>query len=182
MLLGRVVGAHGVRGELRVRWLGDGPGNLLAVDEVDLADPARGPDDPTPRHRRVTGGGLGRQGEVRLALEGVEDRDAARALLGCWVAVPSEALPPLPEGEFYWYELVGCRVETAAGEPLGTVEELWETGAHDVLVVRDAAGRRHLVPAAREILREVDRAGRRLVVDPPEGLLEPEGPTERGRG
>ncbi len=115
----------------------------------------------------------GRPGEVRMGLAGIGDRDSAEALRGSFVFGDPENLPELPPGEHYWYELVGCRVETRSGEPVGTVKEIWETGAHDVLVVEDRDGRRVLLPTAREFLREVDVAGRRVVIDEIPGLLDP---------
>src|SRR5262249_59468710 len=74
----------------------------------------------------------------------------------------------------YQYELVGCRVEDASGRVLGVVQGIWETGAPDVLIVVDAEQREHLIPAAREILREVDVARRRIAIDAPPGLLSKE--------
>lgn len=172
-MLGRVQGAHGVRGRIRVRYFGDGPGNLLGARRVALAAAELGPDDPAPLEFEVEGGGAGRQGEARLALRGIGDRDAADALRGRWVLVSAGALEPLPEGEHYWYELVGCRVESATGAALGVVRELWETGAHDVMVVEDDEGRRRLLPTADALLREVDVRGRRIVVEELPGLLDP---------
>jgi 16S rRNA processing protein RimM len=168
-----VVGAHGVRGEIRVRVFGDGPENLLGVRSVALADPERGEDDPAPLEFEIVGGGRGRQGEARLALRGVADREAAQALRGRWVLARAAELRPLPEGEHYWYELVGCRVESTAGGVIGTVRELWETGAHDVLVVERQDGRRVLVPTAAALMREVDVVEQRIVVEDLPGLFEP---------
>jgi 16S rRNA processing protein RimM len=67
---------------------------------------------------------------------------------------------------------VGCRVEDGAGREIGVVRGIWETGAADVLVIEDAAGREILVPAAESVLREVDLAGGRVVIDAPPGLLD----------
>ncbi len=169
-MLGRVAGAHGVRGEIRVRWLGDGPDTLLGAGELGLA---REPDDPAPRSYEVQQGGTGRAGEVRLKLRGVDDRDQAAELRGCFVTMDAASTPPLPEGEYYWYQLVGCRVETAAGEPVGTVRELLEAGAHDVLAVEGDDGRTRLIPTAREFLLEIDVEQARIVVRDLEGLLDP---------
>jgi 16S rRNA processing protein RimM len=173
-VLGRVVGAHGVRGELRVRWLGDGPENLLRVARVRLADPGRGRDDPDAPVREIEGGREGRSGEVRLRLRGVLDRDAAEALRGRWVVAEENELAALPEGEFYWYQLVGCRVETPEGRAVGVVRELWDAGAHDVLVVEAGDGSQRLIPTAGPLLREVDPAARRIVVHDLPGLLDPQ--------
>lgn len=174
VVLGRIVGAHGVRGALRVRVLGDGPEHLLAQPVLWLSTRGEAPEsDPAARRAEVIRAAAGRPGEVRLELAGVGDRDAASALAGSFVLAPVEALPALPEGEHYWYELVGCRVEDEGGRVLGTVRELWETPAHDLLVVEDERGREHLVPACDPFLDDVDVARRRIRVRTLPGLLSP---------
>jgi 16S rRNA processing protein RimM len=170
VVLGRVVGAHGVRGEIRVRWFGDGPENLLGAKRVELAD-ARGPLDPAPIGCEIEGGGRGRAGEVRLTVRGVEGREAAEALRGRLVLIEASALPPAPPGEVYWYQLVGCRVELPSGESVGHVRELWDAPAHDVLVVVGADGRDRLIPVA--LARELDVAARRIVIEDLPGLTNP---------
>jgi len=170
--MGVVVGAHGLRGELRVRYLGDDGAGLEAMPTVELS---RGSDDPEARRHRVLRVAEGRRGEVRLLLEGIDDRDAAEAQRGRQVIGEARYLEPLGAGEYRCYELVGCRVYRAdepQGEPVGTVREIWETGAHDVLVVEDEEGQRHLLPAARALLREVDPVGRRIVYEMIPGLLD----------
>jgi len=112
----------------------------------------------------------GRRSELRVALEGVADRDAAEALRGRRVLVETAELEVLPEGEYYGYQLVGCRIEGQDGAPIGTLREIWETGGPDLLVVEGEGGREHLLPAA--LLREVDVEGRRAVVELVPGLLD----------
>ncbi len=168
--LGRVVGAHALAGQVRVRFFGDGPENLLGCPFVFLGERR---DDPAAARYAVRGGGQGRGGEVRLSLEGVDDRDAAEALRGSLVLVDSHVLEPLDEDEFYWHELIGCTVETEAGERLGSVRELWNTGGHDVLVVIGERGQ-VLIPTVREIMKRVDRSQGRIVIDPIPGLLNEE--------
>ena len=170
IVLGEIVGAHGLRGELRVRIAGDSVDNLLEAESLWVG---RSVDDPGARRFRVRGGGPGRSGEVRLRLEGVDDRDAAEALGRQVLMIEAGALPKLPEGEFYWHELVGCRVESELGRPLGCVREIWETGAHDVLVVVDDDGLHRLVPTADALMKQVDLEARRIVVAELPGLLEP---------
>ena len=166
---GCIVGAHALRGEVRVRFFGDGPQHLLALRAVWLA---RQRGDPEARRHEVLRSGTGRGGEVRLGLEGVGDRSAAEALRGLLVLGSAESLEPLGEGELYWHQLIGCRVETQAGEPVGRVREIWQTGGHDVLVVDTDDGRPVLVPTAREIMTRVDLDDRRIVIDAIPGLLE----------
>jgi 16S rRNA processing protein RimM len=156
-----------------VRWFGDDPAHLLGSPSLWLADPALGADDPQAERHEIEGGGRGRAGEVRLKLRGVDDRDAAEALRGRLVLADEKTLAPLPEGEHYWFQLVGCQVTSAAGEPIGRVRELYETGAHDVLVVAGADGRDRLIPTARALLQEVDVAGRRIVLADLPGLTDP---------
>ena len=167
--LGRVVGSHGLRGAVRVRFFGDDPQHLMNAEEVWLGE---GREDRHAKSFGVLSGGMGRAREVRLELAGVADRDAADALRGRYVLALARDLEPLQADEFYWHELVGCSVYTEAGIRVGEVCEIWETGAHDVLVVRDAEGRQNLIPTARELTREIDREARRIVVASLPGLID----------
>jgi 16S rRNA processing protein RimM len=171
IVLGRVAGAHALDGEIRVQFFGDGPEQILGMHEVNLgADPEGG----SARTRRVRSARPGRSGEVRLVLEDVDDRYAAEALGGLYVTMDAGQLETLPEGEHYWFELIGCRVEGKDGAGIGTVREIWETGAHDVLVIDADDGSQKLVPTADEIVEEVDIEGRRIVIEVIPGLLDPE--------
>ena len=170
VVLGEVVGAHGTRGELRVRLLGDGPANLLRVPEIELVGASAA--DVLGRHA-VSGARPGRRGEVRIALAGIASREAAAALAGLLVAADARHLEPLPDGEYYCFELVGCAVEATDGRRLGTLRAHWDTGAHGVLVVEGDNGEEVLLPAAAALLREVDLSQRRIVIEVPEGLLDP---------
>jgi 16S rRNA processing protein RimM len=172
VVLGRVVGAHGIRGQIRVRWLGDGPENLLNAKRVELAD-ARGDEDPAPLAVEIEGGTRGRAGEVRLALRGVDRREAAEALRGRMVLVAAAELPALADGEAYWFQLVGCRVELPSGEAVGRVREIWDTPVHDTLVVEGPDGRDRLIPAAPGIVRQLDVAAGRVVIEDLPGLTDP---------
>ena len=173
--LGRIVGAHGLRGELRVRASGDDVESLASLTHVHLA-PGEGSDAAAralaSTARRLEGVRSGRAGECRVALEGVNDRDQAEALRGHGLWVAADALPELEAGEFYAYQLVGCQVvEASDGRVVGTVVRVLETGGRDVLEVETPSGPPALVPAVEPILQEVDLAARRIAVDAPPGLL-----------
>ena len=171
VVIGKVVGAHATQGELRVQWLGDGPGNLMRARRVAFGASAA---DPALRWHTVKRVAPGRGGEVRAEVEGIETREAAAALAGLFAIVDSSELEPLPPGEHYWFEWIGCAVSTDDGRALGTVKEIWDAGAHDVLVVEEEeTGRELLLPVVRALLREVDVIGRRIVIEVPEGLLAP---------
>jgi 16S rRNA processing protein RimM len=167
--VGRIVGAHGLRGELRVRVEGGDTANLMGIATLWLAQDEGTSSAVAHTIERVR---EGRSGECRMALAGITDRNAAEALRGATLWVRAEDLPPLEPGEYYAYELVGCRVEDTTGKAIGLVARIWETGAQDLLVIAAPEGGEHLVPAAEPILQEVDLSARRLVIDPPPGLLD----------
>ncbi len=167
--LGYVVGAHALKGELRVRWLGDGPDNLLSAEGLWLGE---SPSDSNALFYAVRGVGSGRHGEVRVKLQGVDDRTAAEGLRGRAVLVDADQLAPLAEGEFYWHELIGFQVETLDGAEIGPVIEIWDTGAHDLLVVQAHSGSRKLIPTAREIMKEIKADEGRIVIDALPGLID----------
>lgn len=100
---------------------------------------------------------------VVVKLAGVDDRDKASELIGGEIAIPLAQLPPLAKGEYYWAQLVGLEVVTLAGQRLGTVDHLFETGANDVLVVRN--GKEHWLPVTPEVIRAVDLDAGRVRVD-----------------
>jgi 16S rRNA processing protein RimM len=106
-----------------------------------------------------------------LGLDGIGDRDAAAALTGMRLLVRSADLPALADGEFYHHELHGFAMVTTEGRVLGTIESTFSTGTSDVWVVRDGE-RERLVPIIADVVREIDRRGRRVVIDAMPGLLD----------
>ena len=106
-----------------------------------------------------------RHGKALLAcLEGVDDRDMARSLIGCEIAIERDQLPPAPPGEYYWADLMGLKVVTTQGVDLGVVDHLLETGANDVLAV--AGDRERLIPFVRgQSVVNVDLEGGVIEVD-----------------
>ena len=163
--LGEVVGPHGVRGTLRVRLFGDDARHVARAGRIYLGSSG---DDTRARAFEVKRVETGRTGEALLVLDGVEGREAAEALGGLLVLGDPELLEALPEGEFYWYELIGCQVWSDAGAYLGRVTGWIETGAHDVFVVQGEGGDEQLLPAAQDLLQEVDPAAGRIVLSVPE--------------
>lgn len=137
--MGRVLGAHGIRGALRVRSEADPPEGLLDYAEWWLLRP---PSVPLRVH--PVAGDLATAG-LLVQLEGIDDRDAAEALKGAEVAVDRALLPPLPDGEYYWTDLEGLAVVTLDGVALGRIAHLVDYGAHPLMVIRDGS-RERLVP------------------------------------
>lgn len=106
-----------------------------------------------------------------IGLAGIETIEAAEGLAGLELRIPAERLATLPPGAFYHHDLVGCRVETRAGATVGTVEAVEGTPGASRLVVAGSAGE-ILIPLAEEICTTIDVRARRIVIDPPSGLLD----------
>lgn len=157
MILGRIVGVHGIRGWVKVQSWTRPPENILEFPDWWLEHGSEW--EPVKViAARAQGKGL------VCAIEGVEDRDIARErLVGRHVAVPRSDLPAPEADEVYWSDLQGMAVETVDGAALGEVDHLIETGANDVLVVR--GDRERLIPYTDAVVVQVDLAARRLRVD-----------------
>ncbi|MGH7779225.1 MAG: ribosome maturation factor RimM [Candidatus Binataceae bacterium] len=163
--IGRIAGAHGLNGALRMR--PDNPdSNSFAHAEsvtLELGDNRR-------EYVLVSAGRAG-AGMIRLIVEGVSDVEQAEALKGATVMVETSELPAAAPGEFYYYQAVGCEVVLTDGRKIGIVQEVLSTGANDVLVVRN--GRKEtLVPVIADVVKEMDMDARRIVIEPVPGLLE----------
>jgi 16S rRNA processing protein RimM len=158
--LGKVARALGLRGLLGVA---GSEGALGTLQRVTLRRPGEDGVEKVVVEARP-------QGRLwALQVAGVTDRSAAEAWVGAEVLAAREDLGEAGEGRFFWVDLEGLPVVTVGGEPIGTVIGLVETGAVDVLVVKGER-REVLVPLAPYV--KVDLEARRVVVDPPEGLLE----------
>ena len=149
--LAAIAGAHGVKGELRLKLFSDGVESLS-------------------RHKKLYVGGVERRlhsvrdGKNPVArFEGIDDRSAAEALHGSLVEVDRSALPPLEQGEYYHADLIGLPTVDRAGNPLGIVVAVENYGAGDLLEIEGEHGRRSLIPF-REGIADLD--GGRIVVDP----------------
>ena len=158
VLLGRVLGAFGVRGELKIESFTEPKAAILRYLPWLLRD-VRG-------NQRELGDVRGRdtnKGPVATLPE-VADRDAAEALRGTEIWVPRSALPPPGPGEYYWVDLEGLRVVTVDGVELGTVSHLLATGANDVLVVRGE--RERMIPFVQpQFVTAVDVQAGTVTVD-----------------
>jgi 16S rRNA processing protein RimM len=108
--------------------------------------------------------------DLLLKLEGIDTPEDGEDLRDCLLEVPESELRPLAEGEFYRFQVVGLRVYDGEGNAIGKVTEVLPTGGNDVYVVRGPQGD-VLVPAIDDVVREIDVAGGRMVVELMEGML-----------
>jgi len=154
--MGRIVAPYGIRGWVKIQPQTDAVDGLLSYPSWWLAR-----DQDWKEFKLVEGRAHGATLVARL--EGCEDRDQAFALRGLQVAVPRSALPPPQSGEYYWCDLIGLAVENAQGEKLGQVEDVFATGANDVIVVR--GDRERLIPFIESVVLGVEFENSRVLVD-----------------
>lgn len=169
--VGAIVGAHGVRGQVRIKSFTELPADVAAYGTVESEDGGR------RFGLKVMGES---KGLIIARIEGVNDRNAAEALKGTGLYVPRERLPDTGEDEFLYSDLVGLRAETAAGEVLGRVRGVANYGAGDVLDIGLAAGGNLMVAFTRAAVPVVDVAGGRVVVEPPAYAPDEEGESREG--
>ena len=167
--VGRIIGAHGREGEIRVKSTSDVPGRFDEGQTLYVSRDGVSPEEQTYQIARTRSTGSKGNDILIISLQGFRDRDQALRLAGLWLCVPQSEVPSAEEGEYFHYELLGLKVRTVEGEDLGEVAEILETGSNDVYVVKGAAGE-ILVPALSKVVREIDIAAGLMVVDLPEGL------------
>jgi 16S rRNA processing protein RimM len=164
-LVGRIARAHGNRGQVIVDLATDfpeerfRPGSVLHIRRGGAVQPLTVAEVRFHRGRPI------------IAFAGVDTMDAAEALAAHELRISAEALHPLPPGSFYHHDLTGCAVVTQRGEAVGQVVGVEGDSAGSRLVVQGKTGE-VLVPLAADICVSVDVRGRRIVIEPPEGLLE----------
>ncbi|RRQ26924.1 ribosome maturation factor RimM [Rhodococcus sp. Eu-32] len=174
LVTGRVVKSHGIRGEVVVEIRTDEPDDRFAVGSVIRG---RKPRDTTGEVDYTVEAAREHSGRLLLRLKGIDSRDAADALRGTLFMVESDDLESSDDpDEFYDHELEGLTVQLADGTVVGTVREVLHSAAGELLSIRPADGSRSevLVPFVAAIVTSVSLADGTVVIDPPEGLLDPE--------
>ncbi len=186
LVVGHIGKPHGIRGEVLVTVRTDEPEQRFAAGSVFTTE--------VPRDRRVSTGPASpsapgaryqvpeklvleslrwHQGRIIAQFEGVYDRNVAEELRGVLLQVDSSGItPPEDPDEFHDHQLIGLRVESVDGADLGTVTRIDHAAASDLIVVAKTGGGTALIPFVARIVPTVDLAGGRVVVDPPEGLLD----------
>lgn len=168
LIVGKITGVYGVKGWVKV---------------YSWTEPREGITQYRPWYlkkasdavwRPITLQAGKRHGKTVIAkIEGIDDRNAAMLLAGQVIAIDESQLPPAGENEYYWRQLIGCRVSNRQGIELGVVENMMETGANDVLVIRAENGAQHLIPfTPGHAVVEVDTEAQRIEVDWPLDWLE----------
>ena len=161
----RIARTRGNRGEVLADLYTDFPDRFHALEEVwlEFAD----------GHRQLMAveDSWEHKGRRVLKFAGVDDIGSAEAFIGCWVQVPSERAMELPEGTYFDHDLIGCSVQDIHGGDLGIVDDVLRIAENSLLVVK-GSGREYLIPAVESICVRISIGEKRILIDPPEGLLD----------
>ena len=163
LAIGRLVGAHGIRGEVVIHFHDGSERVLKNGDPIRLKFP--GKPHATYRITRARP----HKGRIIAVLDTITDRNQAEALIGADIVMDRAELPPLGEGEYYWDDLIGLDVYTVGQQFLGTLTAIFPTGSNDVYVVQNGA-KEVLVPALAQVVVAVDLGAGIMRVDLPDGL------------
>jgi 16S rRNA processing protein RimM len=163
--IGKAVKPFGVKGEMKIKPMTDFPERFKDLRRVYLVSPAGRELVCEVQSSRDAGG------VPYLLFSGYDSPEKAMTLNGWFLKVPEEDAVPLPEGSYYWFELVGMEVVSESGEKLGTITEVFETGSNDIYVMKQ--GRREIyLPATKEIVKHIDRKAKRMVIHLVDGLMD----------
>jgi 16S rRNA processing protein RimM len=166
IIVARAVRTRGLKGELVAELLTDFPERFESVAHL------LGVGSSGERKELKLEGHWFQNDRMVLKFAGYDTIESAKTLVGYEFGLPETERVQLPEDEFYDWELEGCSVEIENGAPVGNVREVMRTGGVELLVVEDANRREHLIPLAQEIVVDVDISRKKILIDPPEGLLD----------
>jgi 16S rRNA processing protein RimM len=166
ILLGKVIKPHGLEGTLRIRSYAESQESFSVAGTIYLKTVSGG------LHPHHVSSARTHKGEniCLLTLEGLTSRDQAEQYRGAEIFCDKECLPR-EENEYFWYELLGLEVYLETGEHIGRISEIIPSGRYDIYVVQGREKEVH-IPAAHEMIREIDLRTGKLIVTPVEGLLE----------
>jgi 16S rRNA processing protein RimM len=165
--VGKIVNTHGIRGEVRVISKTDFPeerykvGNTLYLFMPKATTPI---ELTIKSHRSHKNFDL-------LTFEGIENINEVEKFRDGILKVPESQLGNLPEGEYYYHEIIGCIVTTLEGEEIGKISEILSPGANDVWVIKGKGGKELLIPYIDDVVKKVDIKEKIILIEPLEGLL-----------
>ena len=162
--LGEIVATHGLAGWVRFNPLNPNSDTLSTGLKVYLEIAGA-----RSKYEVETVQQHGKQWLIKL--QGVDHIDRARMCVGATLLVEDSALAALKDGEYYHYQVIGFAVVDTAGKTIGKLVRILSTAAGELYVVEDSSGE-HLIPAVKDIVAKVDFIEKKIVIDPPEGLLD----------
>ena len=163
--IARIARTRGNRGEVLADLYTDFPDRFNLLREVWLES------DDGHRQLLALEDSWEHKGRRVIKFAGIDDISSAEAFVGYWIKIPADQAMPLPEGTYFDHDLIGCVVQDTRGNHIGIVSEVLHIGANNCLVVRDL-DREFLIPAVESICIKISTREKRILVDPPEGLMD----------
>jgi 16S rRNA processing protein RimM len=164
LLIGRVIGPHGLRGLLKIESYAQSEDTLLTAGKIFLRQ----------SHGEISEHGIlsavPHKGGALIRLEGLDSRDRAELYRGAEVLISKTAVSR-DEDEYFWHELIGLRVYVETGRYLGTVQDILATAANDIYVVREGK-QEFLIPAIHDVVKTIDLENGKMIISEVEGLLD----------
>jgi len=168
LVLGEILRPHGIRGELKMRVFTDYPERLIKdVKTIYLGSDPKNPDADA---YRITAARFHKE-YLLLRLKEIPTRNDAELLRGKLVMIDIDNAVPLADGEYYMHELIGLQVQTSAGDILGIIKDVLETGANDVYIVKSRQYGDLLLPAHDETIANIDFDAEMVTMDLPDGII-----------
>ena len=165
VVIARAVKPRGLKGEIVAELLTDFPDRFEDIEELVLVSPSG------ERTTATLESYWFQNDRIILKLADYDDVETAKKLVGFDFAVPEAERVPLPSDQYYEWELEGCTVK-AGEQSIGKVQSVIRTGGIEILEITDENGKERLIPLVDSIVVDIDVAGKTIVVDPPEGLLD----------
>ena len=162
--IGKLVSTHGIKGWLKLNIYNPQSSTLDAAGEIILRN---NHGDSCHRLQQCNI----HQTSSLIKLEGIDGIDAAKDLVGSTVLVPETALAPAGPGEYYYYQALGLDMVDTRGVWIGKVTRIWIKEGGDLYVVSGDSGER-LIPAVRDVIEKIDLAAKKIIINPPQGLLD----------
>lgn len=165
IVIGRIAKAHGIRGALKVEPLTDDPERFRLLEKVGLSF-----DDRPPTFFKINDLRIGTK-FIILSLEGIQDRNEAEKWKRAYLEIPQSQRMPLPEGQYYYFELLDLLVKTTQGELLGKIVDIISSPANDVYVVQ-SDDKEVLIPAIPDVIKNIDIESGVMTIHLLDGLLD----------
>jgi 16S rRNA processing protein RimM len=162
--IGKVVALFGLQGELKVLSLTDIPNRFAELEAVYPA--------PTHVRRRIESERPYKGDLIILKLEGIDDADAAESMRNVDLDIPLDELAKLPPDVYYQHDIIGLLVKTVGGQEVGQIVGIMPTGGNDVYEVKRPGGGQILIPAVKDVVKQVDLRRHVMYIDPMKGLLD----------
>ena len=164
--IGIVVAPFGVQGELKVRLLTDIPDRFNQLDAIYLG--------PSHTQHSIQSVRPYKGEMVVLKLQGIDDANTAETLRNVALTIPESQLATLPPDSYYQHDILGLQVLTLKGRDLGKIVDIIETGSNDVYVIQSPTGDQNLIPAIKDVVKQVDLRRHVMYIEPVAGLLDDE--------